>query len=102
MTLPHRARTIMRMAARVQRKTLRRSRSTTLSQSSSVMRMRRESLMMPALFTRTSTGPNASAAWVNSRSTSSPLVTSPCSATACDPASSTRLTTSAAASVLLT
>ena len=101
MTRPHRPRIIVRIPARVQRNTLRRSRSITLSQSSSDMRMRSESLMMPALFTRTSTGPKASAACVNMRSTSSPLVTLPWSATACEPASSTRLTTSAAASSLL-
>jgi hypothetical protein len=75
---------------------------TTASQSSSLMRASSESLMMPALFTRISGGPQLSRSRWNMALTSSDLVTSACTETAEEPSLVMLFTTSSAESACLT
>ncbi len=77
MIRPRRSRIMPLLARRAQRKDPARLVSTTVSQSSSLIRMRSPSLVTPALATSTSTGPPSfSSASVNAASTEAVSVTS--------------------------
>ena len=85
---------IGRATARVKRNVPFRLTFSTASQSASLMRMRRPSFVMPALFTRMSTVPNASMTRFTHASTSALSATLQPSARAVEPAASTRSTVS--------